>query len=85
MSAAASPVVAQSTWTFTQGFLFGQASFLVIILVFIRYFVFAQAEEKNDDSWKKRRAEADEGGSAMGLLVLGFGASSIHLSAGGPC
>ena len=57
MSAAASPAVAQSTWTFTQGFLFGQASFLVIILVFIRYFVFAQAEERNDDSWKKRRAE----------------------------
>ena len=46
-----------ATWTFTQGFLLGQASFLVIALLFIRYVVFSPAEPPSDESWKKRRAE----------------------------
>ncbi|ORX36397.1 hypothetical protein BD324DRAFT_628699 [Kockovaella imperatae] len=51
-----SPALLQSTWTFTQGFILGQASFLLIILLFIRYVVFSPAEAGDNESWKKRLA-----------------------------
>lgn len=47
----------QSTWTFTQGFILGQASFLLIVLLFIRYVVFSPAESPDDEGYKQRRAE----------------------------
>lgn len=46
-----------STWTFTQGFILGQASFLLIVLVFVRYVVFQAAEELDEAGHKKRRLE----------------------------
>ena len=47
----------QSSWTFTQGFILGQASFLLIVLLFIRYVVFSPAETPDDEGYKQRRAE----------------------------
>ncbi|WVN90415.1 uncharacterized protein L203_105651 [Cryptococcus depauperatus CBS 7841] len=44
-------------WTFTQGFILGQASFLIILLLFIRYIVFSSNEASNREDWRKRRAE----------------------------
>ncbi|KAK8861316.1 hypothetical protein IAR55_002135 [Kwoniella newhampshirensis] len=46
-----------SPWTFTQGLILGQASFLVIVLLFVRYVVFSPSEETNAEGWKRRRAE----------------------------
>ncbi|WVR04050.1 hypothetical protein IAU60_001049 [Kwoniella sp. DSM 27419] len=45
------------TWTFTQGFILGQASFLIIVLLFVRYVVFSPSEELDSDGWRQRRAE----------------------------
>lgn len=44
-----------STWTFTQGFLLGQASFLILCGVFIRYVVFEDAEKS-----RARRLEREK-------------------------
>ncbi|WVQ83563.1 hypothetical protein IAT38_005704 [Cryptococcus sp. DSM 104549] len=46
-----------STWTFTQGFILGQASFLIILLLFVRYIVFSPSDEVDQEGWKRRRAE----------------------------
>ncbi|WVQ62986.1 uncharacterized protein L199_001135 [Kwoniella botswanensis] len=46
-----------SSWTFTQGFILGQASFLIIVLLFVRYVVFSPSEEIDAEGWKRRRAE----------------------------
>ncbi|WVW79738.1 hypothetical protein I302_101708 [Kwoniella bestiolae CBS 10118] len=46
-----------SSWTFTQGFILGQASFLIIVLLFVRYVVFSPSEEIDAEGWKQRRAE----------------------------
>jgi len=46
-----------SSWTFTQGFILGQASFLLIVLLFIRYVVFSPADAPNEEEWKQRRQE----------------------------
>ncbi|WWC59991.1 uncharacterized protein I303_102554 [Kwoniella dejecticola CBS 10117] len=46
-----------SSWTFTQGFILGQASFLVIILLFVRYVVFSPSEELDTEGWRQKRAE----------------------------
>ncbi|WWC87517.1 uncharacterized protein L201_002407 [Kwoniella dendrophila CBS 6074] len=51
------PITTTSSWTFTQGFILGQASFLVIILLFVRYVVFSPSEELDTESWKRKRAE----------------------------
>ncbi|WVF66802.1 hypothetical protein IAT40_001544 [Kwoniella sp. CBS 6097] len=51
------PVVPTSNWTFTQGFIMGQASFLVIVLLFVRYVVFSPSEALDGEEWKARRAE----------------------------
>ncbi|TYJ54661.1 hypothetical protein B9479_004695 [Cryptococcus floricola] len=46
-----------SNWTFTQGFIFGQASFLLILLLFVRYIVFSPSDQVDHDAWRKRRLE----------------------------
>ncbi|WWC68997.1 uncharacterized protein I206_102933 [Kwoniella pini CBS 10737] len=46
-----------SSWTFTQGFILGQASFLVIILLFVRYVVFSPSEELDTEDWRQKRAK----------------------------
>ena len=46
-----------STLTFTQGLIVGQASFLILCLLFIRYVVFSPSEELDGDSWKRKRDE----------------------------
>ncbi|OCF45013.1 mitochondrial outer membrane protein [Kwoniella heveanensis CBS 569] len=46
-----------SNWTFTQGFILGQASFLVIVLLFVRYVVFSPSEALDGEEWRARRAE----------------------------
>ncbi|KIR71501.1 mitochondrial outer membrane protein [Cryptococcus deuterogattii CA1014] len=43
--------------TFTEGFVLGQASFLIILLLFIRYVVFSPSEQIDHEGWRKRRAE----------------------------
>jgi len=52
-----SPIPVQPGWTFTQGLLLGQASFVVLCLVFIRYVVFQPAEDVDQDEWQRRRDE----------------------------
>ncbi|RSH94395.1 ERMES complex subunit mmm1 [Saitozyma podzolica] len=54
---AASPAATGSTWTFTQGLILGQASFLLLCLLFIRYVVFSPSEPVDADSWRRRREE----------------------------
>lgn len=44
-------------WTFTQGLILGQASFLLLTLVFIRYVVFSPANKRDGEDWRKRRDE----------------------------
>lgn len=44
-------------WTFTQGLLFGQASFVVLCLLFVRYVVFQPAEDIDQEEWARRRDE----------------------------
>ncbi|WWD16782.1 hypothetical protein CI109_101214 [Kwoniella shandongensis] len=51
------PTPPPSSWTFTQGFILGQASFLVIVLLFVRYVVFSPSEELDAEGWKRRRAD----------------------------
>lgn len=46
-----------SGWTFTQGLLLGQASFVILCLVFIRYVVFQPAEDIDQEEWQRRRDE----------------------------
>jgi hypothetical protein len=46
-----------SQWTFTQGLILGQASFLLLTLVFIRYVVFSPADRRDGEDWRKRRDE----------------------------
>ncbi|KAI9632331.1 uncharacterized protein MKK02DRAFT_40635 [Dioszegia hungarica] len=48
---------ASSQWTFTQGLILGQASFLLLTLVFIRYVVFSPADRRDGEDWRKRRDE----------------------------
>lgn len=48
------PLISASTWTFTQGFVLGQASFLILVGVFIKYVVFENAE-------KNRQRKLDRG------------------------
>lgn len=49
--------VSPNQWTFTQGLILGQASFLLLILVFIRYVVFSPADKRDGEDWRKRRDE----------------------------
>lgn len=51
------PPPVQSGWTFTQGLLLGQASFVVLCLMFIRYVVFQPAEDVDQEEWQRRRDE----------------------------
>ncbi|WVQ94413.1 hypothetical protein IAU59_001492 [Kwoniella sp. CBS 9459] len=51
------PAPTTSNWTFTQGFILGQASFLVIVLLFVRYVVFSPSEALDGEEWRARRAE----------------------------
>ena len=46
--------------TFTQGFLLGQISFLVIILVFMRYVVFSPADKGDSEGYKRRREDREK-------------------------
>jgi len=46
-----------SGWTFTQGLLLGQASFVILCLIFIRYVVFQPAEDVDQEEWQRRRDE----------------------------
>ncbi|KAK4686770.1 hypothetical protein P7C73_g3347, partial [Tremellales sp. Uapishka_1] len=46
-----------STWTFTQGLLIGQASFVVLFLLFVRYVVFEPSPEVDEEGWRRRRSE----------------------------
>ncbi|TXT11048.1 hypothetical protein VHUM_01799 [Vanrija humicola] len=48
---------APAAWTFTQGFLVGQAVFLALALLFIRYVIFSPLEAQDTDGWRKRRDE----------------------------
>ncbi|EIW69132.1 hypothetical protein TREMEDRAFT_71793 [Tremella mesenterica DSM 1558] len=50
-----STVVVAAGWTFTQGLLVGQASFLFLCVLFIRYVVFSPSEE-DEEGWKAKRA-----------------------------
>lgn len=54
------PQTTTSSWTFTQGFILGQASFLLIVLLFIRYVVFSPAEPIDEQGWKERRAQREK-------------------------
>jgi maintenance of morphology protein 1 len=54
---AATPAATGSTWTFTQGLILGQASFLFLCLLFIRYVVFSPSEPVDADSWRRKREE----------------------------
>lgn len=56
-------------WTFTQGLLFGQASFVVLCLLFVRYVVFQPAEDIDPDEWKRRRDERRKVGFSCLSLV----------------
>ena len=49
-----------SPLTFTQGFMLGQISFLLIILLFMRYVVFSPADRGDKQGWKKRRLEREQ-------------------------
>lgn len=51
------PAPVHSQWTFTQGLILGQASFMLLILVFIRYVVFSPADKRDGEDWRKRRDE----------------------------
>lgn len=44
-----------SSWTFTQGLLLGQASFVALVLLFIRYVVFQTVDEPDEAAWRLRR------------------------------
>ncbi|KAL7419811.1 ERMES complex subunit mmm1 [Cryptotrichosporon argae] len=46
-----------SQWTFTQGLIVGQAAFLVLCLLFIRYVVFSPSEKEDNEAWRERREE----------------------------
>ncbi|KAL1410206.1 ERMES complex subunit mmm1 [Vanrija albida] len=48
---------APAAWTFTQGFLVGQAVFLAFALLFIRYVLFSPLEAQDTEGWRKRRDE----------------------------
>ncbi|ORY25280.1 hypothetical protein BCR39DRAFT_544734 [Naematelia encephala] len=50
-------IPASSGWTFTQGLILGQASFLVLVLLFVRYVVFSPSESIDDEGWRRRREE----------------------------
>jgi len=61
-----------SPWTFTQGLILGQLSFLVLVLLFVRYVVFSPSEQLDEEGWKRRRSEphkvssqTDGAGSAL--------------------
>jgi hypothetical protein len=69
---AASPAATGSTWTFTQGLILGQASFLLLCLLFIRYVVFSPSEPVDADSWRRRREER-----AKVSLVVGYAAARL--------
>jgi hypothetical protein len=66
------PVVHHSHWTFTQGLILGQLSFLVLCLVFIRYVVFSPADAINDEEWKKRRDERAKVSRGSNLRLAGL-------------
>lgn len=51
---------APSAWTFTQGFLVGQACFIVLCLLFVRYVVFSPADAEDPNAWRQRRAEREK-------------------------
>lgn len=46
--------------TFTQGFILGQASFLVIVLLFMRYVVFSPADKGDEEGWRRKRSEREK-------------------------
>ncbi|WOO78930.1 Maintenance of mitochondrial morphology protein 1 [Vanrija pseudolonga] len=48
---------APAAWTFTQGFLVGQAVFLALALLFIRYVIFSPLEAQDTEGWRRRRDE----------------------------
>lgn len=55
--------------TFTEGFILGQASFLIILLLFIRYVVFSPSEQIDHEGWRKRRAERADVRIALSKFV----------------
>jgi maintenance of morphology protein 1 len=59
-----------SPWTFTQGLLLGQASFLVLVLLFVRYVVFSPSEAMDSEGWKKKRAEKSKVSFLMVVSTL---------------
>jgi maintenance of morphology protein 1 len=67
MNVLISPQVVPTAWTFTQGFLVGQACFIILCLLFVRYVVFSPAEADDGEAWRQRRAErAKVGNKASG-------------------
>lgn len=54
-------VAAQTpAWTFTQGFLAGQATVVVLALLFVRYVVFSASDTADAAAWRARRKAAKE-------------------------
>ncbi len=59
--------------TFTQGFILGQASFLLIVLLFMRYVVFSPADKGDEEGWRRKRSEREKVSRvAMGLWDKAF-------------
>jgi maintenance of morphology protein 1 len=57
MSTLLVPTSGPAAWTFTQGFLFGQATVVLLGLLFIRYVVFSPADAVDPVAWRQRREE----------------------------
>ncbi|BEI80214.1 hypothetical protein CcaverHIS002_0107430 [Cutaneotrichosporon cavernicola] len=57
MSTLLGPIPGPAAWTFTQGFLFGQATVILLGLLFVRYVVFSAADAVDPVAWRQRRQE----------------------------
>ncbi|CAK9786726.1 hypothetical protein CC85DRAFT_248302 [Cutaneotrichosporon oleaginosum] len=57
MSTLLVPHPSPAAWTFTQGFLFGQATVILLGLLFVRYVVFSPADALDPVAWRQRREE----------------------------
>lgn len=60
MSTLLVPTPGPAAWTFTQGFLVGQATFLLLCLLFMRYVVFSPSEAIDPATWRQRREEREK-------------------------
>lgn len=49
-----------TAWTFTQGFLFGQATVILLGLLFVRYVVFSPADSVDPVAWRERREKREK-------------------------